>query len=177
MSNTEPTPPSRHPLVEQLRFARAEFGRALRGFPEADGTKRLGPMNSAGWIVAHMAWHEQRYWLTRIDGSIPHPELNEIAANGGPATTPSITAMRAAWRDVTAAADRNLDRFSEPDMLGELPGSPPRQLGSAILRVTYHYWFHAGEILAIRQWLDHPRRPEFVGDIDTQAPYRGREAR
>lgn len=26
-----------HPLVEQLRFARSEFRRGLRGFAEADG--------------------------------------------------------------------------------------------------------------------------------------------
>src|SRR5258705_13753631 len=81
------------PLVEQLRFARSEFRRGVRGTPEADGARRLEPMNSIGWIVAHMAWHEQRYWLTRGLGTIPRPELNEIAANGGPATTPSLKAM------------------------------------------------------------------------------------
>ena len=53
------------PLVEQLRFTRSEFRRGLRGTPEADAVRRLEPMNSIGWIVAHMAWHEQRYWLTR----------------------------------------------------------------------------------------------------------------
>src|SRR6478752_2923704 len=65
------------PLVEQLRFTRAEFRRGLRGTPEADGVRRLEPMNSIGWIVAHMAWHEQRYWLTRGSGETPRPELNE----------------------------------------------------------------------------------------------------
>ena len=73
------------PLVEQLRFTRSEFRRGLRGTPEADAVRRLEPMNSIGWIVAHMAWHEQRYWLTRGLGETPRPELNEIAANGGPA--------------------------------------------------------------------------------------------
>ena len=38
--------------------------------------------------------------------------------------------------------------------------------------MTYHYWFHIGEILAIRQILGHPRLPQFVGDIDGRAPYR-----
>jgi hypothetical protein len=55
-----------HPLVEQLRFARSEWRRALRGIPEANGFRRFEPMNSIGWIVGHMAWHEQRYWLTRL---------------------------------------------------------------------------------------------------------------
>jgi uncharacterized damage-inducible protein DinB len=161
------------PLVEQLRFTRSEFRRGLRGTPEEDAARRLEPMNSIGWIVAHMAWHEQRYWLTRGLGSTPRPELNEIAANGGPPTTPSLKAMLAAWAAVTAAADPWLDRLAAPDLLADLPGAGPRRtIGSALQRVTYHYWFHTGEILAIRQVLGHPRLPEFVGNIDDQAPYR-----
>lgn len=161
-----------HPLVEQLRFARSEFRRGLRGFPEADGFRRLGPMNSAGWIVAHMAWHEQRYWLDRLAGETPVPELAELAANGGPATTPSLAAMRSAWRRVTAAADPRLDTLDEAAMADVLPGAPPRRMGDALLRVIYHYWFHTGEILAIRQLLEHARRPEFIGDLEHLAPYR-----
>ncbi|HEX9550767.1 MAG TPA: DinB family protein [Candidatus Limnocylindrales bacterium] len=165
-----------HPLVEQLRFARHEWRRGLRGVPEADGGRRFEPMNSISWIVAHMAWHEQRYWLTRMAGETPVPILNELAASGGPATTPSLRAMLKAWNAVTAAADPRLDTLDEASMLAPMPGSPSRQLGTAILRVTYHYWFHTGEILAIRQLLGHPDRPEYVGDIDARAPYRGMTA-
>jgi hypothetical protein len=138
-----------HPLVDQLRFTRAEWRRGLRGVPEADGLRRFEPMNSIGWIVGHMAWHEQRYWLTRLVGETPEPILNEVAASGGPMTTPSLKAMLKAWGVVTAAADSHLDALDEAAMLAGLPGSPPRQMGTAILRVTYHYWFHTGEILAI----------------------------
>lgn len=165
-------PSMAHPIVDQLRFARAEFRRGLRGVPEADGLRRLEPMNSIGWIVAHMAWHEQRYYLTRLAGVTPVPELNDIAANGGPPTTPSLRAMVRAWASVTDAADPHLDALDESAMQADLPGEPPRRIGSSILRVTYHYWFHTGEILAIRQLLNHPRRPEFVGRIDDLAPYR-----
>jgi hypothetical protein len=160
-----------HPLVEQLRFARYEFRRALRGFPDADGRKRFGPMNSAGWIVGHMAWHEQRYWLERLAGEGVEPELASVA-NGAPASTPSLKRMLAAWKHVTAEADPGLDALDEASMAGTLPGQPPRQMGNAILRVTYHYWFHTGEIVAIRQLLENPTRPEYVGDIDGRAPYR-----
>ena len=165
-----------HPLVEQLHFTRDEWRRALRGVPEADGAIRLMPMNSISWIVAHLAWQEQRYFLTRLEGETPHPELNEIAPNGGPATTPQLGEMLAAWKAVTLAADRRLDGLTEADLHRSLPGQPPRRIGDAIQRVTYHYWFHAGEIVAIRQLLDHPHRPEFVGNIDDRAPYRSREA-
>jgi hypothetical protein len=79
--------PAAHPLVEQLRFTRAEFGRGLCGVPATDAIRRLEPMNSIGWIVAQVAWHEQRYWLTRAEDLTPEPELNDIAPNGGRATT------------------------------------------------------------------------------------------
>ena len=161
-----------HPLVDQLRFARSEWRRGLRGTPEEDGSRRFEPMNSIGWIVGHMAWHEQRYWLTRLAGETPEPILNEVAASGGPATTPSLRAMLRSWSAVTAAADPLLDALDEAALQRSLPGSPPRLIGNALLRVTYHYWFHTGEVLAIRQLLDHPRRPEFVGNIDDRAPYR-----
>lgn len=160
-----------HPLVEQLRFTRSEFRRALRGFPEADGQKRLGPMNSAGWIVGHMAWHEQRYWLDRLVSEKPVPELDAVASGAAP-STPPLAKMLAAWAKVTKTADPHLDGLDERRMHESLPGSPPRVIGTALLRVTYHYWFHTGEIVAIRQMLDHPRRPEYVGSIDTKAPYR-----
>ena len=140
--------------------------------PEADGAKRVMPMNSISWIVGHLAWHEQRYWLTRLADTTPVPLLNEIVASGGPATTPPLRDMLKAWKRITKAADPHLDQLGPADLLESLPGSPPRLVGNAIRRVTYHYWFHIGEILAIRQILDHPNRPEFVGNIDDRAPYR-----
>jgi hypothetical protein len=162
-----------HPLVDQLRFTRAEWTRALRGTPEEDGLRRLDPMNSIGWIVGHLAWQEQRYWLTRAQGETPIPVLNELVANGAPATTPPLGEMLEAWRSITAAADPWLDSLAPGDVAGELGGSgPKRVVGDALHRMTYHYWFHIGEILSIRQILGHPKLPEFVGDIDGRAPYR-----
>jgi hypothetical protein len=163
-----------HPLVEQLQFTRKEWLRALRGTSEEDGLRRLEPMNSIGWIVGHLAWQEQRYFLTRAQGVTPIPMLNEIVASGGPATTPGLHEMRSAWVQITKAVDPWLDDLAGPTLLAELGGSGPRRsIGDGIQRVTYHYWFHIGEILAIRQLLGNPRLPEFVGDIELRAPYRG----
>jgi hypothetical protein len=161
------------PLVEQLRFTRSEWLRALRGVGEADALRRIEPMNSIGWIVGHLAWQEQRYFLTRAQRVTPVPLLDVVAASGGPPTTPSLRDMRAAWRDVTSAADAWLGPLPAGALSEMLPPpGPKRTLGDAIQRVTYHYWFHIGEILAIRQLLGHPHRPEFVGDLETRAPYR-----
>jgi hypothetical protein len=162
-----------HPLVDQLRFTRYEWTRALRGVGEEDGIRRLDPMNSIGWIVGHLAWQEQRYWLTRAQGTTPIPILNDTVASGGPATTPPLGEMLEAWRSVTSAADPWLDSLTTRDLEGDVPGTgPTRSIGDLVQRVTYHYWFHIGEILAIRQILGHRRLPQFVGDIDGRAPYR-----
>jgi hypothetical protein len=162
-----------HPLVDQLRFTRAEWLRALRGVPEKDGYTRLEPMNSIGWIVGHLAWQEQRYFVARAQGVLPEPRLDAEAASGGPPSTPSLKEMLAAWKRVTVAADPWLDSLTTERLLAPLP--PPgatRSAGDAIRRCTYHYWFHIGEILAIRQLLGHPHRPEYVGNIEQRAPYR-----
>ena len=45
-------------------------------------------------------------------------------------------------------------------------------LGSLLLRLIYHYWYHIGEIMSIRQQLGHGSLPDFVGNIDEEAPYR-----
>ena len=166
-----------HPLVEQLRFARLELHRALAGTPEEDALRRLPPMNSIGWIVGHLAWQEQRQWLTRAQDRTPVPFLEEVAANGGPATTPALPDVLAAWGEVTASADPWLDALTTAELLGNIPGAgPTRRIGDVLRRVTYHYWFHIGEILAIRQILGHSDLPEFVGDLDSVAPFRPDDA-
>jgi DinB superfamily len=72
-----------HPLVDQLRFTRSEWLRALRGVSEADALRRFDPMTSIGWTVGHLAWQEQRYWLTRLLDETPVPVLNKLVASGG----------------------------------------------------------------------------------------------
>jgi DinB superfamily len=162
-----------HPLIDQVRFTRAEWLRALRGVSEEDGSRKIEPINTIGWTVGHLAWQEQLYFLTRACGQTPEPILNELAASGGPPSTPSLKQMMRAWKNVTAQTDSYMDPLATADLLRVLP--PPgrkRTVGDAIRRMTYHYWFHIGEILALRQLMDHPRRPEYVGNIEDMAPYR-----
>ena len=79
-----------HPLVRQLRFTRSEFARAIKGVGEADARMRIEPMNSISWNVGHLAWQEQRYFLTTAQGETPYPDIAQRFASGGPASTPPL---------------------------------------------------------------------------------------
>jgi uncharacterized damage-inducible protein DinB len=166
-----------HPLVLQLRFARSEFKRALDGISDADARRRLSPMNSLSWSVGHLAWQEQRNWLSRAQNRLPRPDLNEAFASGGPASTPALDDAWAAWNEITQASDPWLDTLSTEDLEAQrrfvVDGRQVQlTFGTAILRVIYHYWYHTGENMAIRQQLGHAQLPDFVGNIDAEAPYR-----
>jgi hypothetical protein len=83
--------------------------------------------------------------------------------------------MLAAWRTIIQAADPWLDSLTG-EMLAQHVISNGRPIariyGNLLQRVIYHYWYHLGENMAIRQMLGHKRLPQFVGNIDTRAPYR-----
>jgi hypothetical protein len=164
-----------HPLVDQFRFTRREWLRGLEGVSEQDATQHFGPMNCISWTVGHMAWHEQRTFVTRPQGLTPFPHLNELFAYGAPMSTPALHEMLETWHAVTQAADSFLDSLSTATLQEDLPleGKPIGQtIGSVLRRVTYHYWYHIGETQAIRQMLGHKNLPEYVGDIEIEAPYR-----
>jgi uncharacterized damage-inducible protein DinB len=164
-----------HPLVDQLRFTRSEFKRCLKGLSAEDAAKRILPMNCIAWNVGHLAWHEQRYFVTYGQGEILMPELNELFAYGAPASTPNLDEMLKAWKKMTKAADPFLDSLTTQKLTEQVikDGKPiNRYWGNLLQRVIYHYWYHTGENAAIRQNLGHTSLPQFVGSIDTQAPYR-----
>jgi DinB superfamily len=164
-----------HPLVDQLRFTRAEWVRALSGVTEEDANRHFGQMNSIGWIVGHLAWHEQRTFHVRPRGELPFPAIDKELASGAAMTTPSLKAMRSAWNKLTKESEPFLDSLTERALLKDLPrnGKPSGQrFADAVRRMTFHYWFHIGEILAIRQMIGGKRLPEYVGDLEAMAPYR-----
>jgi hypothetical protein len=164
-----------HPLVEQLRFARNEFQRSLVGMTDEEARQRFAPMNSISWMIGHMAWQEQRYWVTFGQGKVVAPRVNEQTASGGPPNTPALAEMWSDWEAVTQVADGFLDGLTAERLNEhfEVNGRQvPETIGTRLLRTTYHYWFHNGEAQAVRQLLGHTDLPEFVGDIGGQAPYR-----
>ncbi len=164
-----------HPLVAQLRFTRSEFRRALVGLTEAEAGQRFLPMNCISWNVGHLAWQEQRYFLYFAQGRMPLPQINALFAYGAPANIPSLHEMRTAWEAIIRDADLWLGTLTVAKLQEHVVvdgQATPYIFGSLLQRVIYHYWYHTGENLSIRQMLGHTDLPEFVGDIDSEAPYR-----
>src|SRR5689334_6033779 len=157
-----------HPLVTQLRFTRSEFKRALKGVSNEDACKRIMPMNCISWNVGHLAWQEQKYFLVYGQGQdYLLPDIEKGFTNGGPASTPLLSEMLTAWEAITKAADLWLDTLTDATLAApyiKKDGQPAeRIIGSLMQRVIYHYWYHIGENMAIRQMLGHSRLPQFVG--------------
>ena len=165
-----------HPLVDQLRFARSEFRRGLEGVTPEEAKRRLLPMNCISWNVGHLAAQEQRYWLLYAQGEMLLPDVDRDFRYGSPASTPALDEAWSAWEAITTAADPWLDAVTPETLLSRVTREGKLTditFGSMLLRVIYHYWYHTGENAAIRQQLGHTGLPDFVGNIDEEAPYRG----
>jgi hypothetical protein len=165
-----------HPLVLQLRFTRSEFRRALEGVTDEDARRRIMPMNCISWNIGHLAWQEQRYWLFASHGQILLPHINDLFAYGAPACAPALDEVWEAWHTIRLAADPWLDTLTTEQLQARRQFTSRGQeisftFGSLMQRVIYHYWYHTGENMAIRQMLGHSDMPEFVGNIDDEAPY------
>lgn len=182
-----------HPLVTRLRFARSEFVRCLEGITEEDARHRVMPMNCISWMVGHLAAQEQYYFEFFPKGKVIHPYLNKLVGFGQPASTPPLDDMWQVWHDITAAVDPYLDTLTTEQLkphLTQKTGSKENgyeaaffgnlskkalekgeiraweNVGTLLLRTTYHYLFHTGEAHSIRQQLGHPDLPFFIrGDI------------
>jgi uncharacterized damage-inducible protein DinB len=157
-----------------LRFTRSEFLRAVKGVEKEEARQRFLPMNCISWNIGHLAWQEQRYFLYYGQGKILLPEIQKNFAYGAPASTPALEEMLAAWHTITQAADPWLDSLTSAKLQEHAvsKGKPiTPKYGNLLQRMIYHYWYHLGENMAIRQQLGHTHLPDFVGNIDDKAPY------
>lgn len=162
------------PLVSQLQFTRSEFMRGLENLDPAEALRRIEPMNCLSWMVGHLASQEQAFWVLIAQGKTIYPDLHRLVGTGYPASTPPMDEMLTAWKDITAAADDFLRTLTPSKAVEYLQwkGKPyPESIGTLLQRNIYHYWFHTGEVHAVRSLLGHTGLPDFVGDM-TSAAYR-----
>ena len=129
----------------------------------ADLERRVGGINSVAWIVGHLAWQEQAYWLT----SRGEPAVADLQAFGHtrPEAPPRFGEVFETWTRVTAAADPWLVGLREDDLRAHLRGRrlfDEENIGTLLTRASGHYYLHIGQITAVRKLLDYPV-PGFVG--------------
>lgn len=73
------------------------------------------------------------------------------------------------WHKVQIAASRFLETVTEEQLddcfcTKKLPGS--ETIGTSLLHITAHIWYHNGEVQALRQQLGQTGLPQFVGNLD-----------
>jgi hypothetical protein len=113
-------------------------------------------MNSASWIVMHVAAH----WANAAAYATGNPTTAVEASGDGsaPGWPVALSRLDEATRDLGWITRTTNDRMSRPD---ERHYSP----GTFLMRAVMHTWFHCGELNAIRQLLGHPEIV-FVGPFD-----------
>jgi DinB family protein len=83
-----------HPLVTQLRFTRSEWVRGLKRVTPEEAARHIAPINPISWMIGHLAWQEQLYFLERAQGLTPVPEVKQFGF-GKPLMVPPL---EDAWR-------------------------------------------------------------------------------
>ncbi len=156
-----------HHLVRYVQHVRRELLRAIEGMEVADLERRVGGINSVAWMVGHLAWQEQAYWLLARGEPAATPVDLQLLASGRPRaeTIPAFDELLEAWRQVTTTADAWLVTLDADDLLRHLEGRKLYELenvGTLLTRVIGHYYLHIGQITAVRKLLDLPV-PAFVG--------------
>ncbi len=161
-----------HPLVSQLHYAKERWLDGHAGLTEEDAAKQFGNGNSIGWMVGHLACFDQMMWCETAQ-SIKVTDATDACGFRMPATTPPLNDMLDAWHAIQAVVNPFLNTLTEADMSKrfEFRGRPGEQYGTVLHRMTWHYWYHLGEMQAIRQALGHTDLDQFVGRMTDEGRY------
>lgn len=163
--------------IELARFTLAEFSRNLEGLAEADAMKRItksdgSQMNAISWTVGHIAahWH----FINLYGGERQRPTgLRRFGGDAADPTPPPLAEMLSLLVD----AESHLDWLEQADdellsTTRDLNRRDTESVGTTLMRVILHTWFHIGEINAMRQLLGHAEIG-FLGNITEHLEWRG----
>lgn len=155
-------------LVEHLWFTREKWLTGYENLADEDAVKRIGDANSVSWMVGHLACFEQFTWCQLAQGIMVVEELSAFDF-GKPATTPPLNEVLDMWQRVMPVADQYLETLTEADLEThlKLPNGANfwDDIGTTILRHTWHYSYHLGEMQALRSSMQHKNLPQFVGNM------------
>lgn len=124
-------------------------------------------------MVGHLAAFDQFAWVIMAQNETIS-EAVKACAFGKPTSTPTMDEMMADFHAIAKASDRYLETLTEDDMgtFLHFRGKSAREnIGTFLIRQTWHYWYHLGECQAVRQLLGHTDLLPFVGDIPEEAMY------
>jgi hypothetical protein len=155
------------------RFALSEFVRGLDGLSDGDARLRLtkadgGQTNAISWTAAHIG----RHWLATAalaGGDAVAPELARYASGSTDPAPPPLAEALAVLED--AQASLVWVEKADAALMALQPGGTGDSIGTRLMRVTLHTWFHTGEINMIRQILSHAEIP-FIGPMAGKLEWR-----
>ena len=155
-----------HQLALELQFARQKWFEGHADLTDEDARKRLGHANSMGWMIGHLAWFEQLAWVEGCQEKTVSAYVQRFNWST-PASTPPLKKVLSEWHLVTAAADEFLNEMQEKDLATMLyrRQRPLENVGTMLRRQIWHYWYHLGEMQAIRQMLGHTNLPAYIGQM------------
>ena len=163
-----------HQLVEHLWFAREKWLTGYENLSNSDAIKRHGDANSPSWMIGHLAFFEQLTWCELAQNKTIYPELKKYGF-GQPATTPSLDDVLPLWHGIMAESDKYLSTLTATEMTQFLKFPNGQKfwddIGTTILRHTWHYWYHLGEMQALRSGLGHKNLGPYIGNINHLGQY------
>ena len=163
-----------HKIVEHLWFAREKWLTGYETLSAKDAVSRHGDANSPSWMVGHLAYFEQLTWCKLAQGKTVTEQVKPYGF-GKPATTPPLEEVLPLWRQIMPVCDVYLSTLTEADMRTFLkwPNGKPfwDDIGTTILRHTWHYWYHLGEMQALRSAMGHKNLGPYIGGISPFGQY------
>lgn len=122
-----------------------QFNRAVDALPTPGQAGAFGRLNAGGWIVAHVARQQDRYWNLSAQRRKPDAWLAEqVVGSGEESSNPPWEEACAAWARVQEGALPYLLGLTADEVQRQAPKLPDR-LGRAVA----HLFVHAGELSAV----------------------------
>ncbi len=142
------------PLTSRLLLdARDAFEGTVATLPESvrAGSVEPGKLNSASFIIAHVAEREDHVWNVASQGLPRDTWLDEAGVGyGAERTDPGYTEALEAFQRTVAASNPHIEAMSHADLQRTITVyERDATVAAQLARSAAHIWMHAGELGAI----------------------------